>query len=124
MRHPSGAPACTVSTKVWDELRCRTSFVEKVQGFRAHMLAFGSDLGGGARASITGPCLRAGDGLQPWQRAPHLNTCYSDAVKHMPTPLVNPGGQGVGLREPVEACPVAAGQMQAATENARGRSKA
>lgn len=40
----------------------------------------------GGGASITGIPLKPWAVLQPWQRAPNLNTCYSDMVRHKPTP--------------------------------------
>lgn len=61
----------------------------------AHMLVFWSKVGGG-RASITGICLKPWDVLRPWQRAPNLNACYTDMVKHMP--MLTRKSQGPGSR--------------------------
>lgn len=66
---------------------------------------------------FAGIALKPWDVLRPWQRAPNLNTCYSDMVKHKLTPTHKSWRPGVGLQGLVEACPVAVRQMQAVTQN-------
>ena len=70
-------------------------------------------------ASITGIPLKASDVLQFWKRAPNLNTCYSDMVRHKLQQTRKSRGPGsrVAGAEPVEACPVAVRQTQAVPQN-------
>lgn len=53
---------------------------------------------GGEGASITGIPLKLWDVLQFWKRAPNLNTCSSDIVRHKLTQTRKSRGLGVRLQ--------------------------